>query len=98
VENTKQESGTTTESKHEVHVFVNRRKVEFASIHQTGEQILRAAGFVGNEWNLFLLHGEHDPTGGTLIQFNQTLELKNGEQFRVIPGNRTFGCGSDVSY
>jgi hypothetical protein len=91
-------SEVATESRTAVHIFVNRRKVEFLSRHQTGEQILRAAGFTGNEWDLFLLHGENDPTGGTLIQFNQVLDLKNGEHFRVIPGNRTFGGGSDVSY
>jgi hypothetical protein len=79
------------ESKTAVHIFVNRRKVELPSTHVTGEQILLAAGFQGREWDLFLLHGESDPTGGTLIQFNQTLTVKNGEQFRVIPGNRTFG-------
>ena len=75
-----------------VHIFVNRRKVEFSSTQVTGEEILRKAGFAGNDWDLFLLQGEGDPTGGTLIQFNQTVTLKNGEHFRVIPGNRTFGA------
>lgn len=75
-----------------IHVFVNRRKVEFSSAEVTGEEILRQAGFSGNDWDLFLLQGEGDPTGGTLIQFNQTVTLKNGEHFRVIPGHRTFGC------
>ncbi len=82
---------TEVENKTTVHVFVNRRKVELPSTHVTGEEILRAAGFQGREWDLFLLQGEGDPTGGTLIQFNQALTVKNGEHFRVIPGNRTFG-------
>jgi len=75
-----------------VHIFVNRRKIELPSAQVTGEDILRAAGFSGREWDLFLLHGEGDPSGGTLIQFNQTITLKEGEHFRVIPGNRTFGA------
>jgi hypothetical protein len=80
------------EEKTAVHVFVNRRRIEFPSAHVTGEEILRRAGFAGNDWDLFLLQGEGDPTGGVLIQFNQAVTLKNGEHFRVIPGNRTFGC------
>ena len=75
-----------------VHIFVNRRKVELQSAQATGEDILLAAGFSGREWDLFLLQGEGDPSGGTLIQFNQTITLKEGEHFRVIPGNRTFGA------
>ncbi len=74
-----------------VHVFVNRRKVELPNPQVTGEQILRAAGFTGNDWDLLRLQGEGDPTGGTLVMFNETLIVKNGEHFRVIPGNRTFG-------
>lgn len=75
-----------------VHIFVNRKKVELPTAQVTGEQILLAAGFSGREWDLFLLSGEGDPTGGTLIQFNQTITAKNGAHFRVIPGNRTFGA------
>jgi hypothetical protein len=86
-----QPTTTSTERRIGVHIFVNRRKIDLPSAQVTGEQILRAAGFEGNSWDLFLLHGEDDPTGGTLILFNQTIEVKNGEHFRVIPGNRTFG-------
>ena len=75
-----------------VHVFVNRRKVELNAPEITGEQLLLAAGFAGREWDLLRLQGEGDPTGGTLIMFNQTITVKNGEHFRVIPGNRTFGA------
>jgi len=74
-----------------IHVFVNRRKVELGQEELTGEQLLRAAGFSGNEWDLLRLQGEGDPTGGELIMFNQTIKVKNGDHFRVIPGNRTFG-------
>ena len=79
------------ESKKAVHVFVNRRKVEFQTAEVTGQQLLEAAGFLGSEWDLLWLQGEGDPTGGTLIMYTQNLVLKNGEHFRVIPGNRTFG-------
>lgn len=75
-----------------VHVFVNRRKVELNATEITGEQLLIAAGFTGREWDLLRLQGEGDPTGGTLIMFNQAITVRNGEHFRVIPGNRTFGA------
>lgn len=74
-----------------VHIFVNRRKLEVDSTELTGEEILRAAGFTGREWDLLRLQGEGDPTGGTVILFNETVTVKNGDHFRVIPGNRTFG-------
>ena len=85
------EGSSAVESGTKVGVFVNRRKVELGSEQVTGEQILRAAGFQGQQWDLLRLQGEGDPSGGTLILFNQTVVVKNGEHFRVIPGNRTFG-------
>jgi len=75
-----------------IHVFVNRKKVELHQDELTGEQLLRAAGFTGNEWDLLQLQGEGDPTGGDLIMFNRVIPVKNGDHFRVIPGNRTFGA------
>lgn len=82
---------TAVETMVKLHIFLNRRKVDLESEHVTGEQILLAAGFEGNVWDLLRLQGEGDPTGGTLVLFNETLTVKNGEHFRVIPGNRTFG-------
>lgn len=81
-----------SQAKIAVHVFVNRRKIEFETTEVTGEQLLAIAGFSGREWDLLRLQGEGDPTGGTLIMWNETISLKNGEHFRVIPGNRTFGA------
>lgn len=78
-------------SKKAVHVFVNRRKVEFSSMEVTGKEILETAGFTGQGWDLLQLQGEGDPTGGTLIMWDQRVTVKNGDHFRVIPGNRTFG-------
>lgn len=75
-----------------IHFFVNRRKFEVDNDEFTGEKILRIAGFEGNEWDLFRLQGEGDPSGGEVILFNQTINVKNGDHFRVIPGNRTFGA------
>lgn len=75
-----------------IHIFVNRRKIEIDSAEVTGEQILAKAGFVGKEWDLLRLQGEGDPTGGTLVMWDQLITVKNGEHFRVIPGNRTFGA------
>ena len=78
----------------ELHVFVNRRKVDLEEADVTGEQLLRAAGFEGNQWDLLRLQGEGDPTGGDLVAFNETIHLRPGEHFRVIPGNRTFGAAA----
>lgn len=74
-----------------VHIFVNRHKVELETTELTGEQLLGKADFTGQGYDLLRLQGEGDPTGGTLIMWNETVSLKNGEHFRVIPGNRTFG-------
>jgi hypothetical protein len=75
----------------QIHVFVNRKKVEFEQPQVTGGELLTRAGFAGNEWDLLQLQGEGDPTGGTLLLATQSIPLKNGLHFRVIPGNRTFG-------
>ena len=75
-----------------IHVFVNRRKVDLDTEELTGAQLLSAADFEGNEWDLFKLQGEGDPSGGELLLFNQAITVKNGDRFRVIPGNRTFGA------
>jgi len=83
---------TQTEKKTEVKIFVNRRELELPRHELTGAELLEAAGFEGDKWDLLRLHGEHDPTGGELVQAGETLTLKNGERFRVIPGERTFGA------
>jgi len=75
-----------------IEVFVNRRKLELHTAEMTGAQLLELAGFEGQDWDLLQLQGEGDPTGGQPVQANQTLHLKSGEHFRVIPGNRTFGA------
>lgn len=79
------------QQKTKVHVFVNRRKVELDQRAMTGAELLKAAGFDGQGWDLLRLQGEGDPTGGSVIMWNDSLALKSGEHFRVIPGNRTFG-------
>jgi Multiubiquitin len=81
-----------TEQKTEVKIFVNRRELELHRHDLTGAQLLEAAGFEGDKWDLLRLHGEHDPTGGELVQAGESITLKNGERFRVIPGERTFGA------
>jgi hypothetical protein len=83
-------AGDTQSKTKQVQVFVNRRKVDLES-PLTGGQLLAQTGFEGQEWDLLLLQGEGDPTGGELILADRELTLKNGEHFRVIPGNRTFG-------
>ncbi len=76
---------------HSVHIIVNRRPVVLPSAEDTGAEILTAAGFEGEKWDLFRLDGEHDPTGGTLVLAAETITVRDGEHFRVIPGERTFG-------
>lgn len=75
-----------------IHIFVNRRKLDVTETILTGAQLLVLAGFEGESWDLLLLQGEGDPSGGELILANQELTLKEGEHFRVLPGNRTFGA------
>ena len=84
---------TQTENATKVVVFVNRRKLELDQMEMTGAQLLEAAGFEGTSWDLFKLQGEGDPSGGQLIPAADVLHVKNGDRFRVIPGNRTFGAG-----
>lgn len=74
-----------------IHIFVNRRKLEFDTSELTGAELLAKAGFEGQAWDLLRLQGEGDPTGGELVMFDECLTLKNGDRFRVVPGNRTFG-------
>jgi hypothetical protein len=74
-----------------IHVFVNRRELDLESSEMTGRELLAAAGF-GEGYDLLQLQGEGDPTGGTVILADQVIHLKQGEHFRVIPGNRTFGA------
>jgi hypothetical protein len=83
---------TAERAKVSVHVFVNRQKVELEANVVTGAQLLQAASFDGQQWDLLKLQGEGDPTGGEVILADQELRLKNGDRFRVIPGNRTFGA------
>jgi len=85
-------SPTAERAKVSVHVFVNRKKVELETNVVTGAQLLQAAGFEGQHWDLLKLQGEGDPTGGEVILADRELRLKDGDRFRVIPGNRTFGA------
>ncbi len=74
-----------------VHVFVNRKRVELDSATVTGADILEAAGFEGRDWRVLELKGEGDPTGGTEVPLDKEIRVKNGEHFRVLPGNPNFG-------
>lgn len=72
------------------HLHLNRREVEARETPMTGLEIL-ALGDYGADYELYLLQGEGDPTGGELISHERRLELKNGLHFRAIPGNANFG-------
>jgi hypothetical protein len=74
----------------EVSIFINRTRYEAPREDMSGRDILSLAGF-GEDHDLFLLQGEGDPTGGTPIGLDQEIQLKPGEHFRAIPGNRNFG-------
>ena len=75
-----------------VHVFVNRKKLDLDVETISGADLLLKAGFEGTGWDLLRLQGEGDPTGGTVVLATEILSIRNGEHFRVIPGNRTFGA------
>ncbi len=81
----------TEMSAQQLHVFVNRRKVDLDRNEMTVADLVAAASFQGQDWDVLRLQGEGDPTGGTLLAADDVLLLKNGDRFRVIPGNRTFG-------
>lgn len=73
------------------HVFINRRKYEVEELPMTGREILAIAGFAEG-YDLLLLQGEGDPSGGELILADRSVTIKPGMHFRAIPGNRTFGA------
>jgi len=81
-----------TKDRVKAHIFVNRQKINLETDVLTGAELLAAAGFEGTEWDLLQLQGEGDPSGGEPITADQELHVKNGDHFRVIPGNRTFGA------
>ena len=74
----------------EVPIFINRRRYGTPREAMSGREILALAGF-GEDHDLFLLQGEGDPTGGTPIGLDQEVQVKPGQHFRAIPGNRNFG-------
>jgi hypothetical protein len=56
----------------------------------TGLEILEL-GEYGGDYELYLLQGEGDPTGGQRIAHDRQVDLKDGMHFRAIPGNANFG-------
>jgi hypothetical protein len=75
---------------HEIRIHINRQLYVAPTKQMTGRAILALAG-LGEDHDLFLLHGEGDPTGGTPVGLDQLVQLQDGEHFRAIPGNRNFG-------
>lgn len=71
-------------------IHLNRRLVDAPQSPMTGREIL-ALGDYGDEYELRVLQGEGDPSGGQLIGLDESVELKNGLHFRAIPGNANFG-------
>ncbi len=84
---------TTTIKTRTVPISINRRKIELPPGPMTIATLLTEAGFEGTGWDILQLQGEGDPTGGTLLMADATVEIKAGVHFRVLPGNRTFGTG-----
>ena len=75
---------------HSIPIFINRREYKAPTDDVTGRQILALAG-LGEDHDLFRLQGEGDRTGGAPIGMDQQVDLRHGEHFRAIPGNRNFG-------
>jgi len=78
------------EAQQTVPIFINRKKYEVPSGAMTGREILALAGYAEG-YDLLLLQGEGDPTGGEVILADQPVQIRAGLHFRAIPGNRTFG-------
>lgn len=60
----------------------------------TADQILRAGDY-GGDYQLFLLQGEGDPTGGRQVAPTEVVEVRPGMHFRAIPRNPTFGFSAE---
>jgi len=71
-------------------IHLNRRVLEAPTSPMSGSAILALGGY-GSEYELYELHGEHDPTGGVLIAPTAEVKLHDGLYFRAIPGNANFG-------
>ena len=71
-------------------IHLNRRRLEAPRSPMTGLEIL-GLGEYGGDYELYLLQGEGDPTGGEQVGHARAIELKNGLHFRAIPGNANFG-------
>jgi hypothetical protein len=71
-------------------IHLNRRSVDAPRSRMLGLEIL-GLGEYGADYELYLLQGEGDPTGGERIDHERSLDLKNGLHFRAIPGNAHFG-------
>lgn len=73
-----------------IRIHINRTAYDAPDTTMTGRAILALAD-LGDDHDLFLLQGEGDRTGGTPVGLDQSIDLRNGEHFRAIPGNRNFG-------
>lgn len=78
----------------EVPIFINRKRYMVESGFMTAREILALAG-LGEGYDLKLLQGEGDPTGGECILADQKVEIHAGLHFRAVPGNCTFGGPGD---
>jgi len=74
-----------------VKIHVNKHLVEVSENPASGAQILKAAGYDPAGYDLFELQGEGDPSGGKKIGPDTEVELKDGDHFRAVPNNVTFG-------
>lgn len=71
----------------EVTVIINKKNYKFSESSQTGAQILEKAGFQVDQYDLFkVVEGKSEP-----VAANETIHLKNGDHFRVLPKDITLG-------
>ena len=71
----------TSKTTKAVPIFINREKFEVEQTEMTGREILTLAGF-GEGYDLLLLQGEGDPSGGEVILADQSVEIKAGLHFQ----------------
>jgi hypothetical protein len=80
----------------QIHIFINRRPIEVSAGDMTAQDILKAGDY-GPDYQLFMLRGEGDPTGGQLLAPTDVVLVAGGMHFRAIPGNATFGSAREAA-
>jgi hypothetical protein len=73
-----------------IDIFVNSRKINVQSNRITGAELLKLAGFIRDEhWDIHRLTNETDSSISTIISARDTIEIRDGDRFRVMEGHHS---------